>query len=137
MPIFGEKRKVIFVRNINGMLVSTGKSKFVSPDVTSIKFKIGNKTKTHALNISKPNLYSAKRWVYFVDVERGQIPDFYQANSPVSAEYIDTMVSKSTVRNLVSRVEKSKISDYLVYIILTLCAGIPVGYILGLVLPIG
>ena len=134
--LFGDRRKVLFVRNIRGTMSVVGKQLDVKTTTTKVTIRKGKETHTFKLDISRPSVRNKRNWIYFVDIVNGQI-DFGETVSPVSSDAIDMFTFKPTIKQLVAGIEKPDFMNYIVYILLALGMGIPLGYIIGNLVPIG
>lgn len=138
MALFSSgKRIVLFVREIDSTVHVIGKPHFVDASCKKLTRKVGKTTVTYLVNISKPSLHWKNKWYYTIDIIKGQI--WFNVPNPegmFSPEFIDTMIVKSTVRNLVAQIEKPQILGFLLYIFMGFACGVPLGYIIGNFLPI-
>ena len=61
----------------------------------------------------------------------------HPSSSTVSAEFQDAILNEQVCRQILSRLEQIKFQEILLYILLAIGMGIPLGYIIGLVAPVG
>lgn len=124
-----DKYKVQFVRMMSGVptIVSTRRIKKFQTEVSI-------KRSSFAIDFNHPSYRKKNTYYYLFDIEKGQM--FYGSiDSKIMAEIVHLVVTKSGIRQLVTSVEKKKMGDILLYVILSIIVGLMGGYILGNILP--
>ena len=124
-----DKYKVKFVRMISGV-----------PSVVSIRrikrfeTSVSVKGMSFAIDFDAPT-YRQKNTLYYVfDVELGQM-QFIPPEPGVYPALNHLLLKRAGIRQLVMGMEKRKLADILIYIILAIAVGIMGGYLLGLAFP--
>jgi len=134
MAFIKDKRRVAFVRKISGTYQVIGKPLKLTASQKTVRLSVGKNSQTYEINMGIPTFRQRMIWYYFVDIEKGQIA-FEKIDTTKSNELLDTFVSRRTIEQLVAGIEKPQFMAYLVYILLTLGMGIPLGYIIGNLIP--
>lgn len=87
--------------------------------------------KTYMIDPNRPAYANRKRFIYIVDINRGQL-DLNNVQNPISADMVDAILTRSVVRQLVGQLETSSLSLQMIgLILLGLLAGIPLGIVLS------
>ena len=126
-----DKYKVKFVHMVSEVphVLSTRKIK---------KFQqtVSEKGMTFSIDFNLPAYRQKNTFFYFIDTEKGQL--LINANDSqkiVSPEATHMVIKRSGIRQLVMSMEKRKLADIILYIILGVIAGMLGGYIIGNILP--
>src|SRR4030042_4497801 len=126
-----DKHKVKFVRMISGF-PDVIKTKKIKKFVTEVTLR----DNTFAIDFNKPSYREKNTFYYLFDVSKGQmffnLSDF---GGPKGLTYL--ILRRSLIRQLVSGMEKRKLGEVLIFILLAIGVGVSLGYILGNVLPMG
>ncbi len=101
----------------------------------SVRIVIGKAKLSHPFDSGKPNFRINRTTIYLVDIQKGQRISVGETSEMISPEATDMFMARKTVESMVASVEKPQFMQYIVYIILSLSAGIPLGYIIGQFLP--
>ncbi len=127
--LFKDKRTVRFVRLMNG-IPTVISSKTISPSADKITFK----GITWNFDVSAPAYRTGRTFIYLVDIRSGQM-SFKEPMNPVSAALIDRILNRAVIAQLVSGLKKQDFLSLLVYVLVGVCMALPLGYILGNLLP--
>lgn len=126
-----DKHKVKFVRMVSGF-PDVIKTKKIKKFVTHVTLR----DNTFAIDFNKPSYREKNTFFYLFDVSKGQMfftpSDF---GGPKGLTYL--ILRRNIIRQIVSGVEKKKLGEVLIYILLAVASAIPIGYILGNILPMG
>lgn len=120
-----DKRRVLISRDISGINTVIKKAKITGK---TDKIKFGSKT--FQFDISKPLYRSRNTWIYGLNVDTGQ-QTISQSVQTISAALTDTILVRHVIKDLVSGLEKLKVSEILIYIVLAVIAGISTGVVIG------
>jgi len=131
MIIFKDRRIVKFVKDVSGGCTVIA-SKKISPTADRVTFK----NLTFAFDVAKPSYRVGRTFIYLVDVKNGQL-QFHPGMMPVSARLMQRIMVEEVVSQLVAGLKKFDVWNTLLYLIMGLGMGIPLGYILGNFVPIG
>lgn len=129
--IFQDKRVVIWVRTINGLPTEVMRKR-----IKSTKDKVEFRKLSWPFDVGKPSFRSGRTFYYLADVKKGQL-QFSETKLEISPELIDTILNRSTIKQLVSGLKAQNLAGTLLYLLMGLGMGIPIGYILGNILPMG
>jgi hypothetical protein len=122
-----DKRKIFYVRNMNGILSVLMRKNLKINAVTA-----GLKGRTFPFDIGRPAFRNKNTFYYIVDVEKGQINFNTDIKPPVAPELWDAVMNRHIIKDLVSSLESPEIWASLLYIILALVAGLGLGAVLGM-----
>lgn len=134
-PDFGidktDKYKVKFCRMISGVpsVVSTRRIKKFSTVVHEHGLSFG-------IDFNKPTYRQKNTYYYMFDIENGQML-VGTAGQTISPALTNMIVKKSGIRQLIMGMEKRKLGDILIYILLAIACGVMGGYLLGTAFPMG
>ena len=129
--LFHDRRVIIWVRTINGL-----PTEIVRKHIVSTKDKVEFRKLSWPFDVGRPSFRSGRTFYYLADVKTGQL-QFSETKLEISPELIDTVLNRNTIKQLVSSLKARNLIDTLLYLLMGLGMGIPIGYILGNVLPIG
>ena len=142
MTIFGDKRKVVFVKRMSGIITTVGRPQFHSLGTTVVSFRVDKKKKlSFLIDMGKPFFRQNNQWVYFIDITGGktggQIVDTKaMQNIPsFSGAYVRT-TSGDTIQKLVANFEKPQLLNLIINILIGISIGSPFGYIIWNFFPI-
>jgi len=126
-----DKRRILWCRMFGG-LPYVLKSVRVVAHTDKVKFR----DMAFPFDITKPSYKRKRTFFYLVDIKKGQI--YYKHSDAImDSELIDLILNQSICKQLVSSLESLRLKDILLYVILTLGTGLPLGYIIGNFLPFG
>jgi hypothetical protein len=131
MEFFKDVRKVKFIKPMNGIPYVIGTKK-ISPTADRISFR---KT-TFEFDVGAPSYKQGRTFIYLVDIKHGQLT-MSKHDMPVSPELIHATLRSSVISQLTSSLDRLDVWNLLMYIIVGVCMALPLGYVLGLALPIG
>jgi hypothetical protein len=125
-----DKYIVIFAKKINGKYSKVGKKKAAAPQV-AVPFK----NKTYLINYDNILYRDGLKNYILLDVDNmEQIGD--KVISQIPPELIDTVLTKSVVHQLLVRLQPSGMGMIsIVLMLMTILAGIFIGYFIGNVIP--
>lgn len=127
----GDKRKVFFMKDIANVRTIIGRKKV---KVTN-KYVPFNKN-LFPIDTSKPTYRNKNRFMYMIDIDAGQL-QFESDKCVPNDDLFDMIFHNQIVKQLVSALEKTKISGEAIIIALALLGlGLAIGYILGNGIPL-
>lgn len=130
-----DKYYAIFAREVGGVPVMVRRRRF-NPNKAAegISFR----GSTHLIDLDRPVYRANKKFVYLIDMEKGQ-KVLTQSEIPVSPKLMDIIMKRNIVKQLVAGLG-SATGDWkmmMLYIIIGLVMGIMTGIVLGMVFDIG
>jgi hypothetical protein len=120
-----DKKRLLIVRDISGIPTLVKKMKILG---RTDKVRYGKKS--FPFDMSAPTYRSRNTFYYVLDVDDGQMT-LKNTLSPVSPNLLDIVMNRHVIKDLVSGLESTKFSELLLYILMALACGIPVGFIIG------
>jgi hypothetical protein len=111
------------------------------PSVVSIRkikrfeTSVSVKGMSFAIDFNSPTYRQKNTLFYVFDVESGQM-QFVPPEPGVYPALNHMLLKRAGIRQLVMGMEKRKLADILIYIILSIGVGLMGGYLLGLVFPL-
>jgi len=131
-----DKRRAFILRNESGHWQRIQVLK-LTPTQQKVRVKIGKASITHTLNMEMPAFRYRNRWVYFIDVVKGQIPlGKVDDKNVISPELLDAMLARKLPEQLVAGVEKFPFTSQIIFILIGIAMGILGGWIIGSKFPI-
>lgn len=133
MPVIfkGDKRKVFFMKDIANVKTIIGRKKI---KVTN-KYVPFNKN-LFPVDTAKPTYRNKNRFMYMIDIDAGQL-QFESDMCVPNDDLFDMIFRNQIVKQLVSALEKTKISSEAIIIALALLGmGLAIGYIIGNAVPV-
>ena len=125
-----DKRKAFIGKWINGMF-QVIQVKKVTPFTKKIPITKGSTNTTILFDISKPTFRTKRNtWVYIVDIDKAQVLLNPQEFKVPNWEY-DMALTRGTVKNVMSGINKPQVANMLIFILLGILAGLPIGVMIG------
>lgn len=124
-------RIVVFTERIAGITTVIARKRLSRKHPESIRYR----KRTFSIVPSNVAYATNKRTYYIVDMKEGQLT-IGEKSLPVSAEFIDTILSREMGRQLVSGLSTGNVNLMaIILMIVGLGAGVPIGMMLGQYLP--
>lgn len=128
-----DKYKVKFVHMVSEVphVLSTRKIK-------KFQTTVSEKGMAFTIDYNQPAFRQKNTFFYMIDIDKGQLLiNAHESQKIVSPEATHMVIKRSGIRQLVMSMEKRKMADIVVYIIISAIAGILGGFIIGNVFPMG
>lgn len=130
MALLKDKYKVRFLKRINDTPTFIGQ-RIIKPNSETVEYR----KKSYPIDTSKCAYRFKNQYIFLVDVDEGQLP-LGKSQMNVSTSLIDLVVRQSIGKQLVSGLEKgSTLGITIMQMIIYICLGLAVGYIIGQFLP--
>ena len=127
-----DKYKVKFVH-----MVSEVPHVLSTRTVKKFQTSVSEKGMTFTIDFNQPAFRQKNTFFYMIDIEKGQLLiNARDEQKVVSPEATHMVIKRSGIRQLVMSMEKRKMGEIILYVILGVIAGMLGGYIVGNILPI-
>ena len=131
MQFFKDVRKVKFIKPMNGIPYVVGVRK-ISPIADKITFR----KVSFEFDVGSPSYKQGRTFIYLVDIKDGQL-SMKKRELPVSPQLIHATLRSAVISQLTSSLKKQDVWSFVMYIIIGVCMALPLGYIFGILFPIG
>ena len=120
-----DKYVVIFMKIVAGVPHEL-KRKRIKPYITKVSFR----NFSAPFIIETPTYRRRNTYYYQFDIEKGQMFSV-GTKSPIDLAFMNLILEGSTIKQLVSSVERVKIGMVIIYMIMGIAMGAGLGYIIG------